>query len=602
MHGELYDSPSRSSSPLSRLNLLVWLVLIAMTVTAFFVILFQTDAALPLSERLLISSYQTLCLLQLECTSFIESTSSSVLLVLRFMTPVLLAVGIVTLAARIISGSARARLLGKRNHIIICGLGDFGLRLALSARASGRSVVVITGITEDSELGAAQDRGVIIMQAKAADAITLKRARVKYCSKLFTFHPVAENAEIISSAINQITSESRGRSSCRITPTLYSHVSVPELSRLLQDREYKIYQPESPWIEYINSHSAGARILWKRTETTTGSVRALLMIGCTEMNRRILERAMYSSCCSPAEKTSRAWIAVVGRNAFEWSSSATNGACGQQQTGIRWRAFDQSGVDWCSGSASLDQGILEDLRDQKIEVFVAEDDDESTLKSTVASCEMLRRNGLEARVHACFNDGFGYGRLLGDRSPGDRIEVEVFSLLDEFCDLDAICMTPTEALAQAIHEGFIKVPSISKTLTSRYRKGWGDLSEEDREASRAAARMCFQLLARIGYTPILPALTGDEVEYFEPADLEELARAEHSRWCEHKRAQGYVPPGEPLEKGSVDHHQSLIDYDELPEIEKEKDRLLWRSVLTWLAGEGYALFRAGRVVHLRRNT
>lgn len=69
--------------------------------------------------------------------------------------------------------------------------------------------------------------------------------------------------------------------------------------------------------------------------------------------------------------------------------------------------------------------------------------------------------------------------------------------------------------------------------------------------------------------------------------LELLARNTHDKWSEAKMAQGYTygPKVDDKEK----KHPCLVDYDELPEEEKELDRITSRETIKALLALGYRI-------------
>ena len=94
-----------------------------------------------------------------------------------------------------------------------------------------------------------------------------------------------------------------------------------------------------------------------------------------------------------------------------------------------------------------------------------------------------------------------------------------------------------EVLAEAIHERYRTMDPESATCSQVARRGWHDLTGEEKEANRAQARDIENKLMAIGYEivscegPVQPTQLPDEI-------VEALARTEHDRWMRQKVQDG----------------------------------------------------------------
>jgi hypothetical protein len=70
-----------------------------------------------------------------------------------------------------------------------------------------------------------------------------------------------------------------------------------------------------------------------------------------------------------------------------------------------------------------------------------------------------------------------------------------------------------------------------------------------------------------------------------------LAESEHERWLREKQAAGWKEA--PQTDKARKLHQSQVPWEQLPEAEKEKDRMLVRGIPIILARAGYAVEKAG---------
>lgn len=158
-------------------------------------------------------------------------------------------------------------------------------------------------------------------------------------------------------------------------------------------------------------------------------------------------------------------------------------------------------------------------------------------------------------------------------------------------------------IARAIHAKYMherkrqagSVPGNAGALTP----GFDDLPPETRQSNFDNALHIPTKLLSIGYR-IRPAAKG-----FKPAalhldeqEIETMAKVEHLRWSWEKRMNGWTSGKTRDDKNKI--HPSLIPFDELDEVEKEKDRELVRlipSILQDISYEAYPV-SPGRISSL----
>lgn len=145
-----------------------------------------------------------------------------------------------------------------------------------------------------------------------------------------------------------------------------------------------------------------------------------------------------------------------------------------------------------------------------------------------------------------------------------------------------------ERLAQAVHEHYLQeqisdgVPMGSTSAMS----SWEDLDEDLREANRAQAREIETTLAQVGCR-VEPgaggafALTSDEIEL--------LARREHARWLRQRRDAGWIF-GQ-IRDDAGRRHPRLVEWGQLSESERDKDRDAVRNFPSVLAAAGLRVVR-----------
>jgi hypothetical protein len=168
--------------------------------------------------------------------------------------------------------------------------------------------------------------------------------------------------------------------------------------------------------------------------------------------------------------------------------------------------------------------------------------------------------------------------------------VTEFGLLDEVCTAERLQNGFVETIAQTIHAEFVREQTGHKRPDSPTMREWKDLPEEDKENNRSQARGYRDKLEIVHCKFVESTRWGPPRFAFTGLEVTELAIHEHERWCKQKREDGwtYGDPWDPVLK----HHPSLVDWEVLPESEREKDKSTVRWMPTFLAKVGYEIVRA----------
>lgn len=155
-----------------------------------------------------------------------------------------------------------------------------------------------------------------------------------------------------------------------------------------------------------------------------------------------------------------------------------------------------------------------------------------------------------------------------------------------------------EELAEAAHDvfcdgmktrGYTLGPKVDELLkTHNALLPFNDLPEDLKEANRLTVQDIPAKLAVAGYI-MIPARSNEPPFNFPDGSLESLAETEHVRWMQSKLDDGwtYAPETDRAKK----QHKCLVPWNNLPEEEKEKDRILVRGIPVILARAGYTVVK-----------
>ncbi len=150
-----------------------------------------------------------------------------------------------------------------------------------------------------------------------------------------------------------------------------------------------------------------------------------------------------------------------------------------------------------------------------------------------------------------------------------------------------------ETLAKAAHAAYIaESKARGETLaTNSAMRPWDDLSEDLREANRGQVADIPNKLRVLGWE----LAAGDGVRAADiaitDAQLEEMATREHDRWMAERKQHDWT--WAPVRDNSRKHHPLLVPWDQLSEVEKEKDRDTIRNLPKLVEKAG---FRVRRII------
>lgn len=154
---------------------------------------------------------------------------------------------------------------------------------------------------------------------------------------------------------------------------------------------------------------------------------------------------------------------------------------------------------------------------------------------------------------------------------------------------DVLLAEAREKLGKAFHEQYRKDMENSLPADSPATLPWESLKDQDKESNLGAADNIPHKLAAVdcGSEPVTGE--GNVSVTFTDVEIEILAKIEHERWMSQKIAQGWAY-GDPRDNERK-LHPCIVEWDVLPEKEKEKDRQSARAFPEFLAKAGFDVYR-----------
>ena len=146
-----------------------------------------------------------------------------------------------------------------------------------------------------------------------------------------------------------------------------------------------------------------------------------------------------------------------------------------------------------------------------------------------------------------------------------------------------------EHLAQEIHKDFCDKEVERGNNNAPYVKPWADLPEDIREANRAQARHIAEKLNMIGYAYDSGDTPFPSVDEFGKETTLLLAQNEHIRWMNERIAAGWVYG--PVRDNDKKLQPLLVEWDELPDKEKQKDIDVAENIIPMLKSIGLRVYQ-----------
>lgn len=537
--------------------------------------------------------YRALQLFMLDDSMIIQpGTSVSWSLELaRFCSPIVAALtGFVALMAIFREELTGWRLGRKRGHVIICGLGGLGLRLAECYLDRGEDVVVIEKDQENDYLELCREKGALVVVGDAAYPRILAKARLDRARIVIAVSgDDGTNAEIAVRCWEHASAGERTPLEC------HAHIVDPELCQLLEERETMRASRDWFVLNFFSIHRTAARVIlddhppfaWEGKRRPH-----VLVVGLGSMGRNLAAR--------------------VGRIGWDRHRGA-----GQQlrMTVIDYRAetkietlrlrhprleecceLTPLSIDVKDPEFQAARFLFHKERKNELDIssaYICLGQDSVALVAALTLARKLRGSDVPIVVRMWHKGGLT--RLLRTEQGGTESGYEnlhAFALLNRACIPETLLALPLEVMARVAHERYVRQQlALGETSASNPSLvPWEELPDSLKQSNLDQADSIGDRLHSID-CDITPA--GDwalEPFEFTPEELEQLAEEEHERWYEERKEAGwtYAPGPKNIEaKTSPD----LVPWARLSEEAREKDRGAMRALPDLLAEAGYQIYR-----------
>jgi len=473
----------------------------------------------------------------------------------------------------------------RRGHVVVCGLGDLGLRLALDGRRRKKFAVAIEKQPSPATVEQARASGVLVLEGNARDPAQLRRARVGRAEFLVAACQEDHTNVAIASLAGQFAKPENRRGEPLICRLL---IRDPRLRQVISDEALFPHTGPSYRVNFsdLDLEDTSARQALRRYPLDFDTIREdsdplvhLVVIGFDQMGQSLaLHAARIGHFANEVgERKKRLLITVVDKDQNAgWNSFVSRYKNLHLVCDAKFTARPASDTELVSALADLCP--KHDARDALvtyafcIEGKTREDgqkaDDQANLRLGLELSKLTANRSAQVLIHQTSRAGFA--ALLPQEGRGAAVSGHVhgFGMEDEVFSLDVMLHESEDRLAQEIHKDFLE-----RSGGKEVHPEWDRLPNLYKESNRQAADHIPIKLRALGYVD-RPLGEGKEpIEEFNDGQMDLLARIEHARWCAERWLAGWQY-GKPTVR-ELQISEYLVTWDELQGDQKKKD---WNQI------------------------
>jgi hypothetical protein len=548
-------------------------------------------AAIQEDRSFLDNLFLTLGLISME-TGDVSGPVSWELQVARFLIPGVTAyTAILAFTTLFMEQTDRIRLWFTKDHILICGLGRKGLRLAKQFLDQGKPVVVVEMDEGNDGVESIRSSGAIVIQGDATDPELLKKVKLRQAHCLISvLGDDGKNAEVAMRAENLSRKRRNGTLTCII------HIFDAKLWDLLREKELHTHQNPHFRLELFNIFDRGARLMlqgnppWKFS-SPSNPIR-VLVIGLGKMGQRLIvetARQWRMRNPDPRRKIHIAGLDLDAErkcNALLLNYPQLPEVCVLEalEMDILSPDFDR-----------LSSHFMEDHTYDLNLAYICLDDESFSLQTGLRLNYQLREHHIPIVLRMAESGGLAL-LLAEDASDQNTFgNLHIFDLFDQTCTAELLQRGTHEILARSLHAVYLEGVKLSgtKPQADAALVPWEDLSDHLKEKNRQQADRIPKVLAKAGYR-IDPLRDWDAERFHFTEGREEekdevvlMASVEHKLWHQtHHDSGWWVGPEKDPEKKT---HPHLVPWEDLPTSEKEKNKKFIRDLPKILARAGFQI-------------
>jgi hypothetical protein len=488
-------------------------------------------------------------------------------------------------------------------HVIICGLGNLGMRLAKEGHCRGKSIVAIE--QNRDAIREARSSGIEVIDGDATDPAVLSRARVDEAEFVLAACQDDGTNVAIAAKIREVLPlklERRYPLVCRLLLneyTLRPLVANESFFPSGADHERSSYHInfgdldlyDTAARQCLRSHRLDFQPIHKNDETIVH----LVVAGFGPMGQSLaLQAARIGHFANGVNGDLRLRVTVIDEadehfQVFRTRYSKIDDVCElrfQQapRNGNLVRELGPSSADALKYHWLVTYAIC--LENEQTA------DDRKNFELGLELSQLTRGRPAQTLIYLSTHRGFASFFPPTGRGTGLSPHVHAFGMKEDIYSWDVLLHESEDRLARALHEDFQQQRRNEGVVDSQ-NPDWDHLNDDRKESNRHAADHIPIKLRSLDYdnAPIDPAKK--RVEQFTEDEIELLAQMEHARWCAERSLAGWCyGPGKQVAQKA---HPCLVPWNELPPNEKIKDEEQADAIPRILETIGQGIYLSGNV-------
>jgi voltage-gated potassium channel Kch len=552
-----------------------WVLLLVLGVGGFV----QQSRDLDLGLNFLDHVYLTLQLAALDY----KGASSAInwrLQVARFAAPGI-AAGTLLQSASVVFREqfTRWRSRRARGHTLVCGLGAVGTRLAEALVADGRRVIAVTPQPNVAGEVTVKRAGVPVVVGDPTDPLVLKVVRAERAARVVAVTDHDATNVAIAAAVSDLE-RPPGMAPLRCAVRLLDG----ELAHLLRSTE--LGRTGGVRLEFFSVHERAAQALLDEHPIDAQPIEDghatdgahLMVLGLGQLGRDLVVTA--------AQRWVERGVGALPITLIDRQAHGRLHALRMRHPALRTK-LDARCIALDIGApteAAVDE-FERVLAEHPPSLVIVAFEDEALAWTSGLFVRRRVTRPVDIVVRTDSDGGLGkhLHRALGERGAYGRIVA--FPFLERACTTDLIEGGVREQLARSLHSDHVARVGSGAAL----HREWAQLSDAERESSRAAADAVVERLDAIGARLVPLAAWDLDREVFTPAEVEQLAAAEHARWKAEREAAGWTYGA--VRDDVARHNPLLVDWDQLPDDARQHNRDAARALPALLARAGFEVAR-----------
>lgn len=466
-------------------------------------------------------------------------------------------------------------------HVIICGLGDKGMRLMSTFTAKGYRVVFIEAKQEHPDIPSCRQRGVLVLTGDASDIVMLDEANAGSAKYLFAVTGDDNTNVEIARQGKKLSEEVKNFLRC------YVHITNSSLRNIMAKHDLFAKSYDEFDASIINIYDTAARVvmekfppdLYARERKQPADAIRIIIIGFGKMGESIVKQAARIGHYYEWQKID---VTVVDRNAkgLEEKFFAVYGDGKRPHTFI----VPDIQVSFIERDpeclANLDEMMGQDKTQPAI-VYIAVDDDAIGASLALRIRSMLGTDDIPIVI--CMRSSLSE-LMEGQSAPYmSGRNIHPFNILDAACGYSVLMEEVTDELARTIHSSYVNTQMPLEKGNNTALVTWNKLDEVMKDANRAQADHLSVKLRAIGCDSYdLSHL--DKAEN-NPMFFELLSEMEHRRWMAERLMDGWRYG--PERNNAKKIHHLIVPYEQLPEAEKNKDKDMIKNIRNLVLSAGW---------------